>query len=494
MYSPPRPGEWITHPAFGPGEVVRLIRGGRYLLVRFQGRAMLTQVRPEELQAPVAPRPGRSGPPPGPAALPTRPAPPRPRPDLLPPGEEGDRLALQVLEALRLGVVPPHLTELYTVGREREMALVEADLAETRQTGSARVVLGDYGSGKTHLLECIESLALRAGFLVSRITLDGEEVAPSHPKRVFHALVGGLNYPDIPGAPGLEPLLDKACQSDLEGWLTRGGPGYHHYLSPVLAYYRELRQLPQEQSLRETLLDWIEGHPSVSNLELEPELRRTTHLRHRLYALMDHRTLAHLYTYIVGGLCLLARHTGYAGLVLLFDEAEFYGVLSSASREFADLLFGYYASAALGPGRSPFDLEGAFRGGQAVHRSFPPLFSWPQNLYCVFAMTEDPVGLRALARSLPDDRFVRLRPLGLGDYQELCRRVLTLYRRAYADFRAADQVEQPMGEIVYEGVEKGHFENPRQVLKFVLELLDFSRLCRERISQYVRELREHLRD
>lgn len=498
MYQPLQPGDRIKHPAYGWGEVVRLIRGGRYLLARFEGRRVLVQVAPGEVARPGPVDLRRRGVSPRGSFVPSRPAEAAVPTEisvqsLLPEGEPGDHLALQVLEALRVGVAPGHLVELYTVGREHEMALVDRDLEEAPRSGAVRVFLGDYGTGKTHMLECIEDQALRRNFLVARITLDGSEVAASHPRRVYRALVQNLVYPGRTDRPGLEPLLEAACEKGLDRWLKRGSVRFHHYLSPALAYYRELRQREDDGGLRETLLDWLEGHPTVSNTELDPALRQVTGVRgQRLYALQDHRTLAHLYAYLLGGISVLARDVGYAGVTVLFDEAEFYSVLSSQGREFANLLFGYYGAAALGPGRLNFDLEAAARGGHEVHRSFPPIFDYPQGLYCVFAMTEDPAGLQILGSLLEAEHFARLTPLGLEHFQELCRRVLELYRRANPSFSAAAQVERPMGEVVFSGVENGKFENPRQVLKFVVELLDYSRLCRDGIADYVRELRRHL--
>ena len=494
MIAPWQPGDEVFHPAYGRGRVNRLIRGGRYLLVLFEGRRLLSQVSAHELAGPSRPRLAPARAPKG--WTPRRDSPPPARVSveaLLPRGVSGEHQALQVLEALRVGVAPRQLVELYTVGREREMALVDADLDQVPGGGAARVFLGDYGAGKTHMLECIEERALRRNLLVARVTLDEREVAASHPRRVYRALVQNLAYPDRVDRPGLEPLLEAACEKNLDRWLRRGSPRHHHYLSPALAYFRELREPQKDRPLRESLLDWLEGHPTVSNTELGPALRRATGLRgQRLYALQDHRTLAHLYAYLLGGISVLARDLGYAGLAVLFDEAEFYSLLSGQGREFANLLFGYYAAAALGPEKVAFDIHSAARGGHLVHRSFPPIFAPVQGIYCVFALTEDPVGLQALQTILGEEYFTRLTPLDLEHFQELCRRVLELYRRTYPAFTAADQVDRPMGEVVYQGVERGVFENPRQVLKFVVELLDYSRLCRDRIPEYVRELRGHL--
>lgn len=387
---------------------------------------------------------------------------------------------LQTLEALRLGVVPRVGPELLTVARDRELALIQQDLEEAPRQGAARVFLGDYGTGKTHLLELTEHAALARNFVVSRIVLDREEIPPSHPQRVYRAVCGNLRYPDL-SCTGLGPLLDRSP-------LPRPA---HAYFTPVLHYWKALCE---DDPWREALQEWIEGHPSQSNHELEQALRQHTRVRgQRLYALKDYRPWAHLYSYLVGGLAWMARQAGYQGLVLLFDEAEFYALLNSTGKEFADLVFGYYATAALGQERSRFNLDQAKRGGQAIHRSFPPLYQGQQPLYCVFALTEDPWGVGALRRMVGEERLHRLTALGLRDYQELCLKVVDLYRQAYPDCSAGAEVQNPMGQVVYRGVERGILGNPRQVLKFVMELLDFSRLCREEIPDYVNEILELLR-
>ena len=75
----------------------------------------------------------------------------------------------------------------------------------------------------------------------------------------------------------------------------------------------------------------------------------------------------------------------------------------------------------------------------------------------------------------------------------MCRRVLDLYESVYPELEVGRRVEKPMGEVVYQGVQTQALENPRQVLKFVMELLDFSRLRREQIGDYVREVLSYLR-
>ena len=109
----------------------------------------------------------------------TRPAPTGEPPEASLPSLEGSfelAHAALTLEAMRLGVVPSAEVDTYTVGRDVELAMVDRDLEETAASGGAvRAILGDYGTGKTHLLELIRSRALAAGFLVAEATLDPVE-------------------------------------------------------------------------------------------------------------------------------------------------------------------------------------------------------------------------------------------------------------------------------------------------------------------------------
>lgn len=479
-------GQKVDHARWGRGEIVKIVRGGRQVLVRFGGNEAPWQLKLTELTLhepePMPPEPPAR-------RLPTDPCP-----------------ELQTLEAFRLGVVPHGGTELTTVGRDVELEVIASDLAEAEIAGCVRVILGDYGTGKTHLMEIVERMALERNFLVSKIVLDQDQVSPAHPKRVYRELVRRLIYPDNSDAFGLAPLFDKAIKTDLGAFLKRSDPAYHHYLSPTLAYYRELQaganrgvtigESPETTARRSGdaeamahLLDWIEGNSEVSNLELEQNLRQTVGLRgHRFYALKDYRPWAHIYTYLVGGLAHLAKSVGYNGIVLLFDEAEFYSLLNQSGQSFADLLFGYYCALALGPGGVKFDLDRAKRGGHAVHQSFPPIYGEQHPVYCVFAMTDDPWGAHALSSIVGQERLHELRALTLSDYQELCRRIVEIYRLAHPDFNVGAEVQNPMGQVVYRGVERGTLGNPRQVLKFVVEMLDFSRLKRDQIGDFVKEV------
>ncbi|EFK09523.1 conserved hypothetical protein [delta proteobacterium NaphS2] len=518
----PRVGQVVSHADWGAGKVLALLRGGRVIRVEFDempdtpweipreelGVEALSPVPASPKKSP-APPPAPAPSPPKPTSAPEPPASDPPAPD--PPPEpfdsesapekppENSVTARQSLEALRLGVVPASHLNTYTVGRDMELVVIHEDLKSAAEgSGGMRVVLGDYGSGKTHFLEMAELLALESGFLATRATLDSREVMPSRPRRIYHELARGIRYPDDPDVQrrGLKPLLQKAAtHADLIRSLSRPRDArYHPYLGPALFYWSVLPALKDAEDLQERLLDWIEGSEVASNVELEKKLRHMTSAKTRLYALRDFRTVTHLYTLLLGGIADMARRVGYRGLAVMVDEAEFYSVLGGRDRTFADVLFRTFAAACLNREALGFDPETLPRGGQAVHRGFSWRYRDDQPLYAVFALTHDPTGKSALARAVPENRFMTLPSFSTKDYVTLSERVLSLYDMARTPLSMGKKLAPLMARVIEPCHQTGLIENPRQALKFITEVVDITRHRPERLKPMLEELLKGLQN
>jgi hypothetical protein len=508
-------GARVVHPDLGPGTVRRLKRDGRAALVSFDtDAALLLEVKARELRpegerarpaAKAAKAPAASGagagapPPPGAGPAPT---PPEPRGAFRqragaprPPDDVADAAA-QTLEALRLGVVPHADLRAASVGRDGELSLVAADLTQTAESGAARVFLGDYGTGKTHMLELVEREALARGFVVGRATLDAQYVRPNHPQRVYRSAMTALAYPDVGGdaAPGLEPLLRRAVTDDaLMAELDAGqGPFAEHlYLAPALHWYRELLTV-EDPVPRDLLLDWVEGQRPEGNEELDTELRRLLReaagrrLRSGppIYSLKDFQPWAHVYSYLLGGLGVLARRVGYTGLVVLLDEAENYDLLGSEARSFADSVFRCLTLAALGEGGVLFGPETIEKGGFPPQKRLPLVFRWPQHLYVVAAMTPSTRGEDLLRRLIAPERLNELKPLTPEDYHELSRRVTALFERAFPEMRIPERLNRPLGDVLWALIRNQHIQNPREATKLTVEFLDLLRLRPDALQSF----------
>lgn len=468
-----RPGARVRHRAHGEGEVVRLVQGGRSALVRFDELGRLDiQIPTHQLTLLSAP----AGPPPAASAE-----------------GEGPDLSLsrlQLLEALRLGTVPASGLELYTVGRDRELARVDADLAACAEgPGAARIFLGDYGTGKTHLLECIASRALEQGFAVGMVALDPVDVPASNPRRVYRGLMKGLRHPKVDGVQvqgtGLLPLLERALTVESQALQTRflDPEVPHPYLTPAL---KLLARIDEEDTA--DVVEWLEGAPQ----EHTPEMNR----RFRLYnqralpAMMDYRPWAHIYAHLISGIAGLCKAVGYSGLVILLDEGELFRVLNAENRRFAERLFRALVAASMPTDLLPFAPDAEPKGGRGSMKALPHRFVGDCPLYTVMAMTPSVEGESLLSEMLPEDRLSELSPLNTEDYRSMARRIVQLYAERHT--RLLPRVEPLsglIGDLIFNGLSDGSFTNPRTAVKFVMDLMDMARLTPDRVRSAVGELK-----
>ena len=92
-----------------------------------------------------------------------------------------DRDAL--LQSLRAGVVPRAGQHLIQVGRAREIESLLRDIERVGDAGSAfRLVIGEYGSGKTFFLNLVRSVAMEKKLVTAAADLN--------PDRRLHATGG----------------------------------------------------------------------------------------------------------------------------------------------------------------------------------------------------------------------------------------------------------------------------------------------------------------
>lgn len=78
-----------------------------------------------------------------------------------------------IINALKNGVVPDEDLEILCVGRDKEIAEIERcfELA-SEGSGIVKFLNGEYGSGKSFLLNVIKQLAVKNNFIVSKIQID----------------------------------------------------------------------------------------------------------------------------------------------------------------------------------------------------------------------------------------------------------------------------------------------------------------------------------
>ncbi|MGQ9707433.1 MAG: BREX system ATP-binding domain-containing protein [bacterium] len=281
----------VSHPVFGEGEIIDSRWQGSELLVRFQTglRLWLPKSRVRLL-----------------FTIDER---------LLDSAITGvmavDRIsACRMIEAFRLGIVPHQDVEMFTFGRDEELRLLEAGLDGLVQNrGDVYMIEGEYGTGKTHILELMHHRALKKGMVTSLLQFDPQEVAPHRPKRVYRELVKNLRFIQDGKENGFRELLRMAMNLDLND---------HVFFGPLL---RKLRRLDPAATESEVFWQWVEGE---STKEYATEMRTPYRVRgaQGIPALYDFSTAADFYCNIISAISYISCQLGFKGLVLLIDEAE----------------------------------------------------------------------------------------------------------------------------------------------------------------------------
>jgi P-loop Domain of unknown function (DUF2791) len=248
--------------------------------------------------------------------------------------------ARRAIEALRAGVpnrdavrfLTTHQPQVEARSRRQLAALVE-DASAGRPTPGV-LIAGDFGAGKSHILEYLEHLALEEHMVCSRIVVSKE--TPLHDlNRVFRAAVDSMVLPGKRGsalaelASTLNP--DSTEYTALTHWVSRPDVGLSSRFAATLFLYHQVT----DPETRDRIISFWAGDPlDISRMRaLLRDLGERSTYRLEAVALRD---LAFQRLLFLSRLILAA---GYAGWVVLFDEVELIGRYSfkQRARSYAEL-------------------------------------------------------------------------------------------------------------------------------------------------------------
>lgn len=352
-------GEFVEHPTYGRGHVVALYRNGAEWMVRFENGLRFRRPR-QEFNGQQEPE--------------MKPALPVPIP-MAEPMSRTQFEARALVETLRVGIAPvQHIQEL-TIGLVDERASLTAGLNRAHQSGGAvRAVVGDYGFGKSHIVELTIQEALKRNFLVATASLDLIELPPHKAFDIYGALLRQLRYPNN-DERGPGPLLEAAVE------LPRARQQLQELATvkpdPLLATLEALTG-PLGVRQRQAWLQWLMGG------RRSEALNKSMPRGFKLPSIYRQGNNARQLAYLLNGLSVLARLVGYSGLCLLIDEAESYALLRTSQREKADLFFQaliYSALQATQAHIQPDDLP------QHHVRDYPLIYGGRQSLFFLFTVT-----------------------------------------------------------------------------------------------------------
>lgn len=433
-------GQRIKHPKFGEGTVLTKLGGAFLLLVKFdkgmtfyvrrdECRFLRTELLAEQVTS-MIPTPEKSIP--GVRAI----------------------VAACFLETLRLGIVPSDVSS-FTFGRQKELE----DIAKWvgKVNAYPLYIVGDYGSGKSHLLECLRDKYLRMGWAVSKCQLDPNECPLHRPKRVYNRIMKSIRYMEGGKEFGFKDLLRNfSTQSTDEVG--------HDYIDFVLKECRRYNDAAPD------IWDWIEGSGPTSYYFGLP--------------LYDDAPSANIYCSILSGLADLSRRSGLKGLMVMLDEAEqITGSWYNYRNQFLKGIH-FFGGLSLTCAASNLLIE-----KPAFNENPPPTFIGPKSglpysarkqisylnsnsssLKIIFAFTEIEF-LYGYGEKLGHPDAIRLLPLGDKAKEEILFALYNIYQIAYPNFTYED-IDELTGDAL---LNKKYSQNTRILIKAFIEALDIIR-------------------
>jgi hypothetical protein len=245
-----------------------------------------------------------------------------------------------VISALRAGVVPKVGQHLIQVGRSKEIEALLADLDRVAAGGSLfRLIIGEYGSGKTFFLNLVRSLALEKKLVVANADLNPDRrlhASGGQARSLYAELMKSLATRTRPEGGALNSVVEKLV-STLAGNAPKDNPshteqairksleplsdlvGGYDFVEVIVAYWRGFQN--HDDGLQSHAVRWLRG-----------EFATKTEAR----AALGVRTIIEDSSFY-DQLKVMARFTrlaGYGGLLVCLDEmVNLYKLTSSRARE-----------------------------------------------------------------------------------------------------------------------------------------------------------------
>ena len=242
-------------------------------------------------------------------------------------GAVPDVEARRVIEGLRAGVPNQHVVTALgclqpeVEGRFRRMLEATQQNITTGLCPRGMVLEGDFGSGKSHVLEYLQHLALDANFICSRIVIS-KETPLYHPVRLFYSAIETAVVPNKQGEVFAE--IASECDAwaprykDLVAWVNN--PENHvdtRFAATLLLYER----MSSDMELGHRMARFWTGDP-IGVGDLKKYLQEAGFGGQYTFGRVSAAELA-LQRFQFAAR--LMQAAGYAGWILLIDEAELIG-------------------------------------------------------------------------------------------------------------------------------------------------------------------------
>lgn len=230
-----------------------------------------------------------------------------------------------VLQSLRAGVVPKSGQYLVQVGRSRELETLISDINRIADAGSTfRLVIGEYGSGKTFFLNLVRSVGLEKKLVVTNADLNPDRrlhASGGQARSLYAEMMRNLATRTKPDGGALAGIVEKFVSNVLIDSKASGKKPeeeIHRRLEPlkelvngfdfaevIEAYWRGFQD--GNEQLKSDAIRWLRGEFSTKT-----DARAALGVRNIIDDAAFYDQLKLLARFV--------RIAGYAGLLVCLDE------------------------------------------------------------------------------------------------------------------------------------------------------------------------------
>lgn len=239
-----------------------------------------------------------------------------------------EKLAKAIIHKLgSFGTPPEYGIEHFSVGLDPYLSVIENEYLGDMlryNLSSFKLVTGNYGGGKTHLLYLIRELAWKHNYAASYVSLSPTECPFDRLELVYKKIVANIMPPVTPSfggqqATGIDALLTVWFKNTEGGRNTVMNIKNFESSSFTNALKGAVMALVADDDEEFAgIVQWLKGE------DVPRELR----LRYRISERIDRSTAFRMLRSLVQ----FINAIGYSGLILLFDEAE-RGMSISSTRD-----------------------------------------------------------------------------------------------------------------------------------------------------------------
>ncbi|MCX7785950.1 MAG: ATP-binding protein [candidate division WOR-3 bacterium] len=247
------------------------------------------------------------------------------------------RQALLIINKLGSSGTPPEFgVETFTVGLDKYLNVIEQEylkgILKEYHLSSFKLVIGNYGGGKTHFLYSVRNLAFRNGYVVVYVPLNPTECPFDKLELVYKQIVTNLQIPSSDNDPLKPPIT--GIEAFIENWYNSVKAKIEH-LDAITDYLNILKGVESISFLNaikgaffNIATNDIDAFQSVIQYLKGEDIGKDIRAQYRISERIDKSTAFRMIRSLIQWLHLI----GYNGVIFLFDEAE-RGISMSSSKD-----------------------------------------------------------------------------------------------------------------------------------------------------------------